>query len=289
MIAEEYAHQHAYGRRLPADLIENGPAKTVIEQRNADQDADAGLPHAGKNIGPLEAVQDRHRRAKGKRQQDAGHRGIGMVEGEEKQKVVGVVEEVKLDHALQVRRQVAVREHHPFGIARRARGIQDRGQVACRRRRRDRGIVMCRNHVMEWHAVAGIEGDDDERTVFGQLLTARVGYKDRLCLGARQQERDLLVRELGIQRHDDRTVSDDGQIRDHPLGPVLGKKGNPVSLVDPVFRKRAGNRCHAPDKVAVRVLLIPVTRFYLDGDLVGISRCRFLHSGQEHVMPRRGI
>ena len=115
------------------DLFKDGAPQGVHELRNGHQDAHPGLLHAGDDIGAFETVQDR-RGAKRERQQHAGHGRVGMVEREQAEKVVRLINNVELDGAGTVRRQVAVREHHALGVARGAGSIEDRSQVVIRGR-----------------------------------------------------------------------------------------------------------------------------------------------------------
>jgi len=102
------SNQCAQGQWLFLYLIEDSPAKPCEEQRNADNDTDARFLHAGKNIGSLETVQNRYRRAEREWQQQASHCRVGMVEGKDTEKIIVVVEQIELDHTGQVRRQVAL-------------------------------------------------------------------------------------------------------------------------------------------------------------------------------------
>ena len=145
---------------------------------------------------------------------------------------------------------VAVRQHHAFGVARRARGIDDRGEVLgpdgegpdpprCEVDRACLAVLLERRE--RHHVGAGEIGvKTDHPFERGQLapdgrdlgVLGRRGDEDGPGTRVLEQVVNLPGGEGRIDRHVDREGGEGGEIGQGPLGPVFREDGHPVPRGD---------------------------------------------------------
>ncbi len=118
-----------------------------------------------------------------------------------------------------------------------------------------------------------------------KLLSRHCRNKDGLRPGIREEQGNLVVGKLRIEGYDDGAQGHYREVRDHPLRAIFGKKRNAVAFFNPQFSERTGDRSDAAHEIPVGVLLIAVTRFYLDRDAIGMPVRGLPDLIQDHVMP----
>ena len=217
---------------------------------------------------------------------------IDMAEG---QKAEGTVLRTHLKmgiHGVDLVKEAPVAEHHALGVARRAGGIDDTGQMPGRVGGRPcgaRGIIVgCgrgRQQVAEGlgavpiisGGVRCVEADDmvQQPVAVGKGgdfgILGPIAHKKDLYAGVAHDIFGLAGRIGGINRHGNGVHRQDAEIGDGPLHAVLGKNAHPVPGPD-VHGGEGG--CDAPDPPAEFSIgdgLPGIIRFIAHGHPVGIA------------------
>ena len=204
-----------------------------IDARHGHEDRGADLAEVGLQV--RDGAVEGGGVAQTEREVVGGRAFEGVRERQEREEGLVTARLQVLEHALDVRDDVAVREHHALGVARGARGVDERGEVGglgsllgqlARFAELEEGLLgHDGNRRLQIVAVL-VVGDDDEADL-GRLggladllpLEELVGHED-LGTGVVQDEGGGLRRVDGVQRHRHERVRERGEVEEDRFGAV---------------------------------------------------------------------
>ncbi|MNX71346.1 hypothetical protein D3C86_1026580 [compost metagenome] len=274
--------QGALDQRALVDRAEHPGADLLVDARHADDEGRLDLDQVGGDgvhgLGVSGAGALGEEGVVGDALED-------VAQGQEAQGAVLGLEVDQVQHAARVGRVVAVAEHDPLGVARGARGVDDRGDalgldgalpvgdlvVVLGAERLALGDEVGELDDLETGALAGFRVHDHHQA---QRVGFLGGFEDLVALLDRRADHDLgagVVEDvgqlLGREGHVDRDVDGpdalDGHVRLDPLGAVLAQEGDAIARTHAGLDQGRSERRDAAihlaegDVVPRPVLLVP--------------------------------
>ena len=223
------------------------------DERNAKHDRRTDDPEDRKQDrrrGSLVEVNDL--RTPHERQQHAQRALERMRKRKDRQENIGRIDRLKhADHS-QFAAQIAVREHHALRLGRRARSIDDSGQIFAPRNGNDapRGSFPMRDHaqVLRTHDQQVLLGDH----LLGHFRIELVGRDERLGFAVQDDPVDLRSREVGQNRNDHQAMDRGREIDYAPVGHIVAQQSHLIARAEPGSNERLGQGIHPTGEIVIR-------------------------------------
>jgi len=211
-------------------------------------------------------------------------------QGQNGQKAVAAADRYSLDAGLDVGDDIFVSEHHPFGVAHGAGGVENFGEILLFGLRAGLDFFPLFDGLTTgekcgkfdcFFLLQGellvVEGGDKNQVAHVQLrhfVDQLAGDEEPFCTRVADDVVDLGFVKVGKNGHCHRPHGGDRQIGDAPGGRIFAEQGDPVARLDTALTQ-------AHDELINLLLDLPVgDRFFIDerkGDAVG----EFRHTGAE--------
>ena len=260
-------HEQAHVRRRLARQI--GPLQQAcVEGRHAHHAG--GARHQAHDLGRIELWQEEHAAARQQQRVRRHEKPVRMVDRQGVDEHVVRREAPVIDERFGVGIEIVVAEHGALGAPRRARRVEDGGEIVGapvdigERGRRGRalfgeGAVVVRAERLD-RAHTGLLSHGQQR-----VAPRGIAHEDRGA-GVRQEVGNLVRRIGRVQRQEHRTGAHAGEIEEQRLGRFLHLHGDAVSRRHAEPDERIGETCRALGHIAIgesRAVAV------LDEDLVG--------------------